>query len=90
MTGYSANTSGGSDITTIKYGFTDRILKQTNGNMLLQFSGTPGLSYGFQGTTNFEFWDELGSSEADTNGIIEFLDTNAPLFSHRFYRWHYP
>ena len=54
--------------------------------MQLQFFGTPGQSYIFQATTNFLNWTNLGYSLADTNGLFEFLDTNAPLFLYRFYR----
>ena len=90
VTGYSANTNGGSDITTIKYGNLTNIQKEGEGSIQLQFFGTPGQSYNFQATTDFLNWTNLGSSLADTNGLFEFLDTNAPLFPYRFYRWYYP
>jgi hypothetical protein len=28
---------------------------------------------------------DLGTTNADTNGNVQFLDTNAPLFNQRFY-----
>ncbi len=90
VTGYSQNTSGGSDITTIKYGSITNLQKDNDGSVQLQFYGTPGQSYNFQATTNFLNWTNLGSSLADTNGLFQFLDTNAPLFPLRFYRWYYP
>jgi uncharacterized delta-60 repeat protein len=86
VTGYSQNTSGGSDITTIKYGNLTNIQKKSDGSIQLQFFGNPNQSYNFQATTNFLNWTDLGSSLADTNGLFEFLDTNATLFPHRFYR----
>jgi len=88
VTGYSQNTSGGSDITTIKYGNLTNIQKKGDGSIQLQFFGNPGQSYNFQAATDFLNWTNLGSSLADTNGIFEFLDTNAPLFPYRFYRWY--
>jgi hypothetical protein len=88
VTGYSQNTSGGSDITTIKYGNLANVQKKSDGSIQLQFFGTPGQSYNFQATTNFLNWTNLGSSLADTNGLFQFLDTNAPLFPFRFYRWY--
>ena len=90
VTGYSQNTSGGSDITTIKYGNLTNLQKKSDGSIQLQFFGSPGQSYNFKATTDFLSWTNLGSSSADTNGIFQFLDTNAPLFPYRFYRWYYP
>ena len=66
------------------------IQKKSDGTVQLQFFGIPGQSYDFQATTNLVSWNNLGSSPADTNGILEFLDTNAPLFPSRFYRWYSP
>jgi len=90
VTGYSANTSGGVDITTIKYGNLTNLQKKSDGTVQLQFFGSPGQSYNFQATTDFLSWTNLGSSSADTNGIFQFLDTNAPLFPYRFYRYSPP
>jgi hypothetical protein len=86
VTGFSANTDGGYDLTTIKYARMETIQVLTNGHVRLQFFGTPGQDYRFQATTNFADWTELGSSLADTNGIYRWEDTNAPLFPQRFYR----
>jgi uncharacterized delta-60 repeat protein len=90
VTGYSQNTSGGSDITTIKYAYPPTIQRKSDGSMQIQFFGAPGQSYNFQATTNFTSWNNLGSSLADTNGIFGYVDTNAPLFPNRFYRWYSP
>ena len=88
VTGYSQNASGGSDITTIKYGNLTNIQKKSDGTVQLQFFGTPGQKYNFQATTNLLNWTDLSSVIADTNGLFQFLDTNAPLFPYRFYRWY--
>jgi len=88
VTGPSANTSGGTDITTIKYVQEPTIQPQPGGTMLLQLPGLPGSSAGLAATTNFLNWTELGPVVANTNGLFQFTDTNATLCPYRFYRWH--
>jgi hypothetical protein len=88
VTGYSANTSGGTDITTIKYVQDPTIQPQPGGTVLLQLPGLPGSSAGLGATTNFIDWTELGPVVAGTNGLYQLIDTNALLFPRRFYRWH--
>ena len=94
VTGYSANTSGGTDITTIKYVQDPTIQPQPGRAMLLQLPGLPGSTGGLAATANFTNWitnwTELGPVVANTNGLFQFLDTNAPLTPLRFYRWHSP
>jgi hypothetical protein len=51
----------------------------------LQAQGTPGESFDIQASTNLLNWLDLGSVLADTNGLIQFDDTNAPVFPSRFY-----
>jgi hypothetical protein len=36
-------------------------------------------------STSLQTWLDLGTVNADTNGDVQFLDTNAPLFNQRFY-----
>jgi len=88
VTGYSANSSGGTDITTIKYVQDPTIQPLPGGAMLLQLPGLPGSSAGLAATTNFTNWAELGPVVASTNGLFQFTDTNATLYPYRFYRWH--
>jgi hypothetical protein len=38
-----------------------------------------------QTSTNLQTWLDLGSITADTNGLAQFDDTNAPNFNSRFY-----
>ena len=90
VTGYSANASGGTDITTIKYVQDPTIQPQLGGSMLLQLPGLPGSSAGLGATTNFTNWTELGPVVAGTNGLYQLINTNAPLYPRRFYRWHSP
>jgi hypothetical protein len=89
VTGPSANTSGGTDITIVKYAQDPTIQPQPGGSMLLQLPGVPGSSAGLGATTNLVNWTELGPVVANTNGLFQFADTNAPLFPWRFYRWHW-
>jgi len=90
VTGYSANTNGGTDIFVIKYVPSATIQRRSDGSMRLQFSGQPGQTCGLEASTNFASWATLGLAEADTNGLFQFDDTNAPNFPQRMYRWHYP
>jgi hypothetical protein len=90
VTGYATTPEGGTEIVVLKYSEITNIQKKADGAMRLQFFGSPGQSYNFEGTTNFLNWLVLGSSIADSNGIFQFDDTNAPLFSFRFYRYSPP
>jgi len=90
VTGFSANTNGGTDIFVIKYVPSATIQRRSDGSMRLQFSGQPGQTCGLEASTNFASWATLGLAEADTNGLFQFDDTNAPNFPQRMYRWHYP
>ena len=59
--------------------------KQSNGDFILHAYGSPGESFDLQASTNLQTWQDLGNVVADTNGIVSFDDTNAPLFPNRFY-----
>ena len=85
VSGYETTTAGGTEFVTIKYAPTASIQKQTNGAFLLQEQGEPGEAFDFQASTNLQTWFDLGATNADTNGCVQFLDTNAPLFDYRFY-----
>ena len=56
-----------------------------NGSLGLSLSGTAGLTYQFQASTNLANWVAL-TNIMNTNGTIVFTDTNMPAFSTRFYR----
>jgi WD40 repeat protein len=63
----------------------------SNGNVLLRQSGTPGVAYHVEVTTNLVAWREVGVATANANGYCEFLDTNCHGFSLKFYRsWRSP
>lgn len=90
VAGFSANEAGGTDIVLIKYGGGTSIQRQPDGSMRLWGMGAPGSNYTFQAATDLLHWADLGCVPAGTNGLFQFTDTNAPLFPHRFYRWHTP
>ena len=90
VTGYSANTNGGSDIFVIKYVPAATIERRSDASMRVEFSGLPGQACVLEASTDLVYWATLGLVNADTNGVFQFDDTNAPFLPHRFYRWHYP
>jgi hypothetical protein len=65
-----------------------------DGSMTVRFAGVPGYVYGVQGTTNQPpsllppvFWLTLGTHTAGSNGLWEFVDTNAASYPQgRYYR----
>jgi len=84
VTGYSANASGGTDIVTIKYSPLT-LQRRADGTVLLQTQGSPGESFDIQASADLQSWLDLGSVTADTNGLMQFDDTNAPNYNARFY-----
>lgn len=61
----------------------------TNGTALISFAGVPSRTYLVQATTNLPptaTWVTIGTNTAATNGLFQFLDTQASNFPVRFYR----
>src|SRR5208283_308245 len=85
VTGYETVVGGGTEMVTIKYAPGPFLKKEANGSFLLQAVGAAGESSDFQASTDLLNWQDLGTTNADTNGLVQFLDTNAPLFPYRFY-----
>jgi len=52
---------------------------------LLQTQGSPGESFDIEASTDLQSWLDLGNVLADTNGLMQFDDTNATNFPSRFY-----
>jgi hypothetical protein len=69
---------GGTEMVLIKYSPVT-LQHQSNGNFLLQAQGTPNEPFDIQATTNLQSWLDLGPHDANTNGLLQFLDTNASL-----------
>jgi hypothetical protein len=84
VTGYSANASGGTDIVTIKYSPL-ALQRRADGTVLLQAQGSPGESFDIQASADLQSWLDLGSVTADSNGLMQFDDTNASNYNARFY-----
>jgi len=53
--------------------------------VILQAQGTPGKSFDIEASAGLLNWLDLGSVLADTNGLMQFDDTNAPAYPARFY-----
>ena len=76
--------AGGTEIVTIKYSLV-AIQRLGNGDMLLQAQGSSGETFDVQASTNLQTWQDLGKSAADTNGLFQYTDTNAPRYNARYY-----
>lgn len=47
---------------------------------------TPGAAYELLGSSNLVDWIGLGTNSADSNGVLQFSDTNAAGLASRYYR----
>lgn len=61
---------------------------QADGSAKLELVGIPGRNYLVQATTNLILpaWTTIATNAADTNGLFNFIDTNAPNYPARYYR----
>ncbi len=84
VTGYDTTAAGGTEIVTIKYSPVT-VQRHSDGTVILQAQGSPGESFDIQASTDLLNWLDLGSVLADTNGLMQFDDTNAPAYPARFY-----
>jgi hypothetical protein len=84
VAGYDTTTAGGTEMVLIKYSPVV-IQRQPNGTVLLETQGSPGESFEIEASEDLINWLDLGSVLADTNGLMQFDDTNAPNYTSRFY-----
>jgi hypothetical protein len=84
VTGYETTAAGGTEIVTIKYSPVT-VQRRSDGTVLLQAQGSPGESFDIQASADLQSWLDLGIFTADTNGLLQFDDTNAPNYPSRFY-----
>jgi hypothetical protein len=59
--------------------------RTTDGQFLLRLTGSPGLRYAVETTTNLLQWTVLKTNTL-TDGSFDFVDTAAPGLAKRFYR----
>jgi len=64
----------------------------TNGYFGFKLLSTTNIVFGIQASSNLVQWTSIGSGFTDTNGLMQFQDTNSPGIPYRFYRayWPYP
>jgi hypothetical protein len=58
----------------------------SNGTFQLFSSGSSGVVYGLQASTNFIQWTNIGFATGTVSGTISFTDPEAFHYSYRFYR----
>jgi len=56
------------------------------GQFVLTVSGLIGHTYQVQATQDFKTWTTIGTATLGAGGSLDFTDTNAASFTHRFYR----
>ena len=84
VAGYETLPGGGTGIVTIKY-IPVSLQRRADGTVLLETQGSPGESFDIEASIDLLNWLDLGTFFADTNGLLQFDDTNAPNFPSRFY-----
>ncbi len=85
VTGYETTAAGGTEMVTIKYAPPTPLQRRADGTMLLQAQGSPGENFDIQASADLQLWLDLGIVTADTNGLMQYDDTNASNFTSRFY-----
>jgi hypothetical protein len=84
VAGYDTTTAGGTEMVLIKYS-PITLQRRADGTVLLEAEGSPGESFDIRASQDLLNWLDLGSVLADTNGLMQFDDTNAPNYPARFY-----
>ena len=65
-------------------------VSRTNNAVRVVLTGLPSRNYGIEGTTNTLNWLNFTNGLSDTNGLLQFDDTNYPATPMRFYRGVFP
>jgi hypothetical protein len=84
VAGYDTTTAGGTEMVLIKYSPVT-LQRRADGTVLLQTQGSPGESFDIQASADLLNWLDLGNVLANSNGLMQFDDTNAPQYNARFY-----
>ncbi len=85
VAGYDTPIGGGTEMVLIKYSPVT-VQHEANGDFQLEAQGAPSEPFDIQASTNLATWLDLGDFAADTNGLLQFTDTNAGLYPSRFYQ----
>jgi autotransporter-associated beta strand protein len=80
------------DLSAIPPGSFGGIQMLPNGHVQVGGTGTPGVLYTVEANANLNTtnWLAIGTALANFNGAFSFVDTNAPSFPMRFYRFVLP
>jgi len=84
VAGYDTPIGGGTEMVLIKYSPVTA-KHEANGNFQLEAQGAANEPFDIRATTNLSTWQDLGLFDADTNGLLQFTDTNASQYNSRFY-----
>jgi hypothetical protein len=84
VAGYDTTAAGGTEMVLIKYSPVT-LQRRADGTVLVEAQVSPGESFEIEASTNLQTRLDLGSVLADTNGLMQFDDTNAPQYNARFY-----
>ena len=63
-----------------------RMSVAAGGQVTLSVTGPAGSTYDIQATEDLKTWALIGTGITGVEGLFDFRDTNAALFSKRFYR----
>ena len=88
VAGCSGNTSGGFDLTVVKYVPFSPVSAGPGGRIVVRSAGNPGRTNYLSASTDLQNWTPIAAVPPDTNNICQFTDTNAPALPARYYRWH--
>jgi hypothetical protein len=61
------------------------VRRKADGAVWLQTQGSPGTSFDIQTSVDLVNWLDLGIVIADTNGLVQFADTDATNHAARYY-----
>jgi hypothetical protein len=86
VVGTSDNAEGGRDVVLLKYAAVTSVAVLGD-DVAVEFPAPVGASVGIQGSTNLVDWLDLGTTQADSEGVARYRDTNVlKNLPQRYYR----